>query len=418
MKRYLVSILSLLLAPPLLAQEPAVRETPATPLLERLDQEMRGLYESVQQSVVRVQLPPPRWVAEMLAEDHPAARWTDLDPQVKSRLDAQQRNVAAGRYDEVGAVLIPPSTRPAEAPATQPAPEAWRISGQPDQPVTIESRIERGDSRVLIVTQPGEAGRSGLRVEARAGSTFLPNNVAIVLDDQGHLLVPIFLEREQITRPINVSLAPGQVIGATFIGSDRQTNLTVLKADQPVGRPARFASAARPAAGGLVMILSPNNDTARLAVWTDSASEWGVVVQVDGAVLGFARHGQFLSAGLAQPVVKQLIDKGHVQRPTLGVVVTEVRPDDPLRSRLPALGKRPALLVRRVLPESAAARAGLRNDDLILTLDGRPVGNIPSFAAAVAQCGPEAKLGLLRDGEEQTVMVRFEPAANDNASGE
>jgi hypothetical protein len=386
------SMVSLACAAAAVAQEAA-----APSLLEQLDRETQRLHESVQASVVRVQLPPPKWVEEMLASDHPAQKWKDLDPQVKNELQQKGR----------GAIIIPPATQPAAGATTQPSDDAWRVTPNEDESVTIESRIEQGDSRMLIVKQRG-GDNGGMQVEARRSSTFQPNNIAIVLDEAGHLLVPIYLEREQLTRPITVSAGPEQLTTATFVGSDRQTGLTVLRCEKPIGRPARLASDARPAAGSLVMILSPSNDSARLSIWNASANDWGVVVRMNGSIAGFARHGQFLGGGLTKPVVQQLIEKGSVQRPTLGMVIAEVRADDAVRRQHSALGSRPAMHVRQVMENSPAARAGIQPGDLILALDGREVGDIPSFAAAVAQCGAEAKLTVLRAGAEEHLIVRFD----------
>src|SRR5690606_17804685 len=118
----------------------------------------------------------------------------------------------------------------------------------------------------------------GLRLQSRPGGGSAPNNIAIILDEHGHLLVPIYLEREQLPQPVPVRLDGGEVTTAVFVGSDRQTNLTVLKCRQPVGEPATLGSSGRPGEGALVMLLSPTDDNARLSVWTGGANEWGVVV--------------------------------------------------------------------------------------------------------------------------------------------
>lgn len=383
-------------------------------LLQQLNNETQELYTHTQQSIAQVQLPPPRWLAQLTdGDDHPVRKWgKQLDPDVQRKLTEPRQRVDA---------VVLPSTRPAE-----PVPDGntqqsegqsddadggWRMSTAPDgREVTLESTVKQGDASVLLITPRPRAQQGvGLKIETRATSGFAPNNIAIILDEQGHLLVPIYLEREQLSGPVPVSFGDGQVTTATFIGSDRQTSLTVFRTERPIGQPARLGSGGPPADGSLVMILSPSNDSARLSVWTGGAHEWGVVVSTDGRIVGLARHDQFLDAALAMPVIRQLIDKGRVDRPQLGMIVQQVPPEDPIRQTV--LGKRPAMRVQEVLRGSPAEAAGLRRDDLILELRDHPVGDVPSLAAVLSTQSGATPLTILRGGETKTIIVELDRRA-------
>ncbi|MCZ6464794.1 MAG: RIP metalloprotease RseP [Proteobacteria bacterium] len=87
--------------------------------------------------------------------------------------------------------------------------------------------------------------------------------------------------------------------------------------------------------------------------------------------------------------------------------------EEPLTLTVPALGGLDALgvvpatvLIEDVDPEMPAGRAGLQTGDLILTVDGRPVGSFASFQETVrASEGLTLTLAYSRDGEVRTVSL-------------
>lgn len=369
-------------------------------LLEQLDRETQAMYRQVQQSVVRVELPPPAWVEELLVGEHPAAKWQQLDPEVRQTL--QQRSQSQQRLN----TAILPTTQPIER-VEDDSPTGWQETDSPDdQSVRIE-QLRQGDRQMIVIAPHGGPQQTGVRVETRQSSGFTPSNLAVIVDDQGHLIVPIYLEQRQFDAPVAVQLPGGRSTTARFVGSDRQTGLTVLKLDQPAGKAATIRTTGRPAGGSLVMILSPSNDAARLSVWTDNRQEWGVVVSADGRIAGFARHGQFLAVAAARPVVDQLIARGTVTRPQVGLVVMEISLDNPLRERR-SLGDQPAMHIQRVIPGSPADQAGLQVDDILLRIGDTPIGDIPTLGAVLTGTSGDIPFTIHRDGAEQVIVVPLE----------
>ena len=161
--------------------------------------------------------------------------------------------------------------------------------------------------------------------------------------------------------------------------------------------------------GSLVVMVVPASGEMRLLVWSGTTRESGPVFGIDGSLLGFARGGQFLTAAACRSVADQLIRSGSVKRATLGVRISAVPREDPIRRSSPNLADRPAMRVEEVVPDSAAARAGLRKDDLILSVAGQSVGDVASFAAAIANCAGPTDLQVFRDGQVVTVPVNLEP---------
>ena len=326
-------------------------------LLQAMDQQSQLLYRQVAASVIRVQLPLPP-TTRPSATTQPMSllsRWTDkLSPEIRARLQSGTAYMAE---------VVPTSQ-----------PDVYMVRRQ------------------VVVPTPATPG-------------FTPNMVGLVLDGQGHAILPIYVPPEYAAnRSLPVLLSDGSLARARYIGSDRKARLTVIQVDRPGLRPAMLGGGI-PADGSLVMVMSIEPSAARLAVWTRFADGWGVVARSDGAVAGFSVRGYFLSAAACVPVVRQLIEYGEVKRPRLGVAIKLVPADDPQRLVDTELGQTPAIRIMDVLPDSPAEKADLRKYDLILDLAGQPVGNPAGFAAAIAERRGATQLTIRRQDQTITVTV-------------
>jgi S1-C subfamily serine protease len=351
-----VALLTLL--PVLLkAQVPDIPTT--RPLLSEMNRETQELFKQVSSSVVRVQMPLPTAVSPV--PDDPLSKWADrLDPQSLARLVELQRRAP-------GTSIATAEIRPTTAPS----------SSQP----TVGQQV--------IV----------LRLDR-----FSPNSIGIVLDDQNHLLIPRYVDAAACAFPIPVAIGDGRYATATFIASDRQTDLTLLKL-HGVEAKAAVISSDKIGSGALLLVMSLNPAANRLTVWEGWEPDVAALVNIDGSIAGFTKGGRFLSAGACSPVVAELMDRGYVRRAILGVFVNRVAPDDPDRRRYPALGATPALRIQQVIPGSAAERAGLQPDDLLISLGDQSVGDGPAFAAAIANRRGRTDIDILRNGQLHHAMV-------------
>ena len=351
----------LLAAPaPSPAQDPA---PDARPLLAQLNRETEALYRDVRRGLLRVQLPAP---ARDGAAESPLTKYKELDPKVR---EALARGNAA-----------PPGAR-----------------STTDADVQFD-----GGAAVIVVPPPAHAGSNA----SPPAAAFAPNNVGLLLDEKGYVLVPQYVDPATVeSQPVRIAGPDGRVAAARFIGADRQTSLTVLQLAEPGGKPLRLAEDDRPADGALVMLVAPTDASAKIGLWTGGGREFAVVFSVDATCAGVARYGQFLSGRACRLIAEQIIRYGSVKRATLGVIITEIRKDDPLREQVPVLGDRTAMRIDQVMPGSAAEKAGLRGGDLLLALAGESVSDIPSLSAAIAARNGPTDVQVLRGGEVLKVSV-------------
>lgn len=350
---------------------PAPAQTADRPALTQIARDVQSLYKEVEAGTVRVRVPLP-----MLAGMHDLRKWEpQLDAEIRQRLNENRLEgplrVRVDRVPERQATAgAAAATQPTTDAATHVEPPLHFDLAAPDFPVN--------------------------------------EHVGLVLDDKGHVLVNCYIDpRAVANRPIRVS-SGNKTVEAHIVGSDRHTRLSVLRLPEPLGKPLR-TNGKPPEPGTLVIMFASARQGAGLVLWDGAKREPGLVINVDGAVAGFARGGQFISEAAFKPIADQIIQHGVVKRAKLGAAIVTVATDDPLRPRVPALGDRPAIRVAHVVPDSAAQAGGLRDNDIILSLAGEPVTDLATFAAAIAHCQGDTELKVLRGGEPLTITVKLQP---------
>jgi len=134
------------------------------------------------------------------------------------------------------------------------------------------------------------------------------------------------------------------------------------------------------------------------------------VIGVNTAI--YSPSGGSVGIGFAVPsnsaknIVAQLKEKGSVTRGWLGVAIQGITP-----TIAKSLGLDPdqpkGALVASVTPNSPAAKTGIKQGDVVLAANGRPIKNVSELPRIVAATPPGQKLDLtiLRNGKEQTVAA-------------
>jgi serine protease Do len=91
----------------------------------------------------------------------------------------------------------------------------------------------------------------------------------------------------------------------------------------------------------------------------------------------------------------------------MGIGIADVTPEN---SKFFDLAKSEGALVSQVEPDSPAAKAGLKNGDVILGLDGKTVSDAGELQVEVGQKQPGTtiRLNIMRDGKSDTIPVTLE----------
>jgi serine protease Do len=244
---------------------------------------------------------------------------------------------------------------------------------------------------------------------------------------------------------VRVTMHDRRVFPAKVIGTDPLTDLAVIKingsgfASLPLGDSTRLHPGQTVLAfgnpfgfrftvtRGIVSALNrPNPDSNRRKpgefIQTDAAinpgNSGGPLVNAHGEVIGIntfliSDNGSFSGMGFAIPtqIVKPTIDalmrNGKVSHGYMGIGIADVTPEN---SKFFDLAKSEGALVSQVEPDSPAAKAGLKNGDVILGLDGKTVSDAGELQVEVGQKQPGTtiRLNIMRDGKSDTIPVTLE----------
>jgi serine protease DegQ len=148
--------------------------------------------------------------------------------------------------------------------------------------------------------------------------------------------------------------------------------------------------------------INPGNSGGALV---DSA---GRLVGLNSAIftpsVGNIGIGFAVPSNTARTVMEQVVRYGAVEHGRLGVTVQDVTPD--VAGEL-GLDPGRGALVAEVEPGSSADAAGLRRGDVILAVDGRPVGGSSQLRNRIGllRLGAPVELTVVRDGRRQTLRA-------------
>lgn len=151
----------------------------------------------------------------------------------------------------------------------------------------------------------------------------------------------------------------------------------------------------------------------------------GALVNLNGELIGI--NSQILSpsggsigigfaipSNMAKSVMTQLVRDGKVRRGMLGVGIQDVTGE--LAENF-GLNEVRGVIINSVTPDGAAAKAGLKQGDVILSINGKNIvdGNELRNQVSSIAPGTEVTIGFLRDGKAQTAKAKLGELTNRNA---
>ncbi len=133
----------------------------------------------------------------------------------------------------------------------------------------------------------------------------------------------------------------------------------------------------------------------------------GEVVGITSAKIvatGTEATGFAISTETATPIIQALVNKGFVSRPWLGVGLYTV---DQVAVRQLRLSVNSGVVIIQIGDGSPAAKAGLQKSDVIVSIDGQKVTDVPSFTHILNSCkiGQPCEVKYWRGNTQNTVMA-------------
>jgi S1-C subfamily serine protease len=353
--------------------------------------------------------------------------------------------------EEVGSASAYPAS------LDQPAADGWKQDSQ-REPYSIASSkstddvlldaysravtgaVERVSPSVVNIEVHSATGRtrSGEPRERRGGGS------GFVFTPDGLILTNSHVVHD--ASRIEVAFAEGQRAPARLIGDDPASDLAVIRVDEPgltaaalgdsqqlrvgqvviaIGAPYGFQSTVT---AGVVSALgrSLRSYSGRLiddVIQTDASlnpgNSGGPLVDSSGCVVGvntatiLPAQGLCFAIGIntAKFVASRLLRDGRIRRSFIGVSVQTV----PVHRRVVRfydLPKGTGVIVLSVESDSPAQRAGLRDGDVILSLEGQPVAGVDDLHRLLTEVrvGMSCSLQVLRHTEKLELKIVPEEA--------
>jgi serine protease Do len=251
---------------------------------------------------------------------------------------------------------------------------------------------------------------------------------------------------------VNVDFTDGQSLSAKIVGTDKASDLALLKVSGSNLKAIAIGNSDGVRVGDVVLAVgNPLNVGQTVTMGIISAkgrstgvgdgsyedflqtdapinhgNSGGALVNMKGELVGI--NSQILSesggnigigfaipANMAKHVMDDLRTKGKVTRAQLGVTVQGVTADMAQSLGLKQAG---GAIISSVGDGSAAERGGLKRGDVIVSFNGQPVRDTNSLRNRVADAGPgsTADVAIVRDGSEKHLSIKLDEAGGERSA--
>ena len=240
---------------------------------------------------------------------------------------------------------------------------------------------------------------------------------------------------------ITVAVDVGKTVKASVAGRDPSTDLAILKLPEGTSLALPAFGDAPVKLGHIVLALGRSRSSTLVAsagIVGGLSGEWqprrggrvdqhirldlelypgfsgGPLVNALGKVVGINTRGLARGRGVTIPnvtvnrVVDELLEKGHIARPYLGLAMQPVAVPETLRGKVKDAGT--VLLVVHVEKAGPAEKAGMQLGDIVTELHGQPsqdTGDILDLLGKL-NVGDTIKATVLRGGSPVTVSIKLE----------
>ncbi|WP_430534491.1 trypsin-like peptidase domain-containing protein [Listeria rocourtiae] len=265
---------------------------------------------------------------------------------------------------------------------------------------------------------------------------------------------------------LEVKFSNGKKSEAKLVGTDKWNDLAVLEiSDENVTKIAEFGNSDSLKVGETAIaigsplgtefagtvtegIISGLNRTVPVDTNGDGTEDWeaeviqtdaainpgnsgGALVNIEGQVIGINSMkistenvegiGFAIPSNTVEPIIAQLEKNGEVERPSLGVTLRDV-------DTIPEVQQQQILklpenvdygaMVQQVVAGSAAEKAGLKQYDVIVEMDGKKVTNSMTLRQILysndVKVGDKMEVKYYREGKKETTTVTLTAASTTN----
>jgi S1-C subfamily serine protease len=338
----------------------------------------------------------------------------------------------------LGLTVVACTSSVANAPTATPTPSPT-LTSTPDESLSLPSITE-----VVATVKPAVAsvvvGTVSYNIFLQAIPTEQTGS-GIIIDERGYVVTNNHVVEG--ANSISVSIPDGRSFDATLIGTDPLTDLAVLKIEGNSLPTAEFGISSELKVGNWVVaignalaleggptvtvgVVSALGRTIEEAsgvslydiIQTDAAinpgNSGGPLINLQGEVVGIntakiasidvSGVGFAVSSDTARRVVEQLIEKGYVLRPYLGISLVTVTP---VIAGSYDLATEEGSMVYHVVTGTPADQAGLRVNDVITRVDGQNITTSDDVVLAIREheIGDKIEITYLRGTREITTSA-------------
>lgn len=270
------------------------------------------------------------------------------------------------------------------------------------------------------------------------GDSAAPPNIGsgFVFSREGHILTNNHVIEG--ATDIKVKLRDGRRLTAELIGADERSDVAVLRIDAdnltvaelgdsdavkvgelafaigtPMELPYTFTFGVVSAKGRTLGLGGHYDEFIQTDTSINPGNSGGPLCDIDGRVVGINTLISGINRGVgfaipintAKNIAGQLLGKGHVSRPWLGISIASLEEMKQLRSMFEGLES--GVVVRGIEPGAPAQRSDLAPGDVITKVDGKPVQIASDLQREVLgkQIGESVELEVWRKGRTLRFMV-------------
>jgi serine protease Do len=239
---------------------------------------------------------------------------------------------------------------------------------------------------------------------------------------------------------IKVRLYDETEFDATVVGRDPKTDIALIKIDAgsadlkplkmgnsdnlpvgswvvAIGSPfglEQTVTAGIVSAKGRIIGSGPYDDFIQTDASINPGNSGGPLLNLNGEVVGIntaiVASGQGIGfaipVNMADNIIAQLKDTGEVSRGWLGVGIQNLTPE---LAEYYGIEAREGVLVTQIYAGDPADQAGIKEGDIIIAVDDKPIASSRELSRTVAEAdvGSKINITLLREGHEKKVRVKL-----------